>query len=376
MFETKVRSKTIQSVLVLLLGFSLLAFGAPAAHATPTCTPAGDTGLTALMIAHSDQTIMGKTIDATGCDVGIFVPPGSEDLVIKKNDISGAAIHAIFVQDSSEITITRNNVHDNSAGVPAVSCDFVHEGPCLNEGKAIQLVGTSDSVVSHNSVHDDRFGGIAVTDDGPVDPGALYPGNLHHANNNLISDNKIFKVSNDCGIVLAVYNQESAKNNVITGNDVEGSMPPFGVNPYVGQIVIAGDGPNATIRNTIISHNTLNGSTLPGIVVHSNAPGDRIKGTRIIHNTLGNNGYYPSFFSSPNTPVADNGTTAISLVAEAYPGITHPPTITDTTLINNTIGSDHNGVWLCKTDDTTIIHTPNHKSDVDNSVVVCAAGGD
>jgi parallel beta-helix repeat protein len=377
LFESRIRRpKAIESLLVLLLGFSLLVIGAPAVHATAECSPAGSTGLTTLMIAHSDETIKGKTIDATGCDVAIYVPPGSEDVVIKKNDISGAAIHGIFVQDSREITITHNNVHDNSAGVPAVSCDFVHEGPCVNEGKAIQLVGTSDSEVSHNGVHDDLFGGIAITDDGPVDPGALNPGNPNNANNNLVSDNKIFKVSNDCGIVLAVYNQQTAKNNVIRGNDVEGSQPPFGVNPYVGQIVIAGDGPNATIKNTIVSHNTIHGSTLPGLVLHSNAPGDRIKGTVISNNKLGDNGYYPSFFSTLNTPVAANGTTAISLVAEAYPGMPHPPTITDTTLINNTINPDHIGVWLCKTDDTTIQRTPNHKSEVDIPVLVCANGGD
>jgi hypothetical protein len=109
--------------------------------------------------------------------------------------------------------------------------------------------------------------------------------------------------------------------------------------------------------------------------VHSNAPGDSISGTFIIGNTLGNNGYYPPFFSTPNTPVADNGTTAISLVAEAFPGMQLPPSISGTVLINNTISPDQNGLWLCNTMATTIINTPNQASNVTNPVVTCANGG-
>lgn len=327
------------------------------------------------MTAHSNQVISHKTINAAGCDVGIFVQPGSRNVVITKNDVSGAGIHGIFVQDSSRVTVSWNSVHDNGAGVPAVSCDFVHNAPCVAEGKAIQFDGTSNSIISHNTVTNDGFGGISVADDGPVDPGALHPGTLLGANNNLVIGNHISKVSHDCGIVVAVYNHETAKNNVIIGNDVEGSLPPFGVNPYVGQIVVATDGPNATIRNTLIINNVVNGSTLPGIVLHSNAPGDRIIDTRIIDNTLGFNGYYPPFFSTIHTPVAANGTTGISIVAEAFPGMPQPPTISGTVLVDNTIAPDHIGVWLCNTTHTIIEDTPNDDSNAALSVVTCASGG-
>jgi parallel beta-helix repeat protein len=360
---------------VLLLGLSLVPFGVQAAHASPSSSPAGSSGLTTLMTAHSGQMISGKTIDAAGCDVGIYVPPGSNNVRITRDDISGAGIHGIFVQDSSRIFISNNNVHDNSAGVPAVSCDFVKSGPCVAEGKAIQLDGTSNSIIARNLITNDQFGGIGVADDGPIDPGALMPGALSPANNNIVMGNQIINVAHDCGIVVAVYNQEIASNNLVINNDVEGSLPPFGVNPYVGQIVVATDGPGATIQNTFLVNNIVNGSTLPGIVVHSNAPGDLIVGTFIIGNTLGNNGYYPAFFASPNTPVADNGTTAISLVAEAYPGMPTPPSISGTVLINNTISPDQNGVWLCKTTGTAIMNTPNQQSSVTNPVVTCANGG-
>ncbi|HEX4921072.1 MAG TPA: right-handed parallel beta-helix repeat-containing protein [Candidatus Bathyarchaeia archaeon] len=368
-------SKTVQLLVISVLALSMAPFAIPYSHAAPSCSPAGSSGLTTLMVAKSGQRISSQTINAAGCDVAIFVPPGSKNVVITRDDISGAGIHGIFVQNSFNILITKNNVHDNSAGVPAVSCDFVKSGPCVNEGKAIQLDGASNSMVSDNKITNDQFGGIGIADNGPVDPGALNPGTLSPANNNIVIGNQIINVAHDCGIVVAVYNQETASNNLILNNNVEGSLPPFGVNPYVGQIVVATDGPNATIRNTFILNNVVNGSTLPGIVVHSNAPGDVISGTFIIHNKLGNNGYYPSFFSSPNTPVADNGTTAISLVAEAYPGMPNPPTISGTVLINNTISADQNGVWLCKTTGTAIINTPNHASTVTNPVVTCGNGG-
>jgi parallel beta-helix repeat protein len=347
----------------------------PALATSPSCSAAGTTGLTTLMTAKSHQVISGKTIDATGCDVGIFVPPGSKNVVIMKDDISGAGIHGIFVQDSSNIAIRNNNVHDNSAGVPTVSCDFVRAGPCVAEGKAIQLDGTSNSIIAHNTITNDQFGAISIADDGPIDAGALNPGTLSPANNNLVIGNQITKVAHDCGIVVAVYNHVTASNNLIINNDVEGSLPPFGVNPYVGQIVVATDGPNATIQNTFIINNVINGSTLPGIVVHSNAPGDTISGTFIAGNELGNNGYYPPFFSTPNTPVAANGPTAISLVAEASPGMPQPPTISGTVLINNAISPDQNGVWLCNTTGTTIINTPDNQSNVTNPVVTCENGG-
>ena len=356
--------------LIVLLAF---AFAAPPAHAVPNCSSAGSTGLTTLITASSGQVIKGQNIHASGCDVGIFVPPGSTNVVIMKNTITGAGVHGIFVQDSRNVVINQNTVTGNSAGVPAVSCDFIAP-PCVNEGKAIQLSGTSNSIVLHNIVTNDLFGGIAVTDDGAVDPGALNSGSSLPALNNLVIGNYISKVSNDCGIVLAVYNEQLASRNMILNNQVFGSEPPFGVNPYVGQIVIATDGPNAAIQDTIVFGNTIIGSTLPGIVVHANVPGDSISGTIIKQNVLGNNGYYPSFFSSPNTPVASDGPTGIALEAEAY-GQLAAPTISGTTLVHNTIGSDTIGVWLCQTTGTTLNHTPDKGSKVVTAVATCASGG-
>ena len=346
----------------------------PAIAVTNTCTPAGTTGLTTLITAHSGQVISGQTINAKGCDVGVFVPAGSKHVVITGNTIRKANIHAIFAVDSSYITVSRNTVTNNSGGVPALSCDNIAP-PCINEGKAIQFSGVSHSVISNNFVSNDNFGGIAVTDDGPVDPGALSPGTSLPAVDNVVTGNTITKVSNDCGIVLAAYNALTSSGNVISGNTVRGSPPPFGVNPYVGQIVVATDNLNAIILNTLVENNVVVGSTLPGIVVHSNAPGDKISGTTIEGNRLGNNGYYPSFFSTPNTPTVDNGTVGISLVAEAYPPFPGAPTLVHTTVVDNVVSPDTIAVWMCNTAHTSITNTPAPGSSVTTPVEVCSHGG-
>ena len=67
----------------LAFGVTVLAGPAAVAGATPTsCDTAGTTGLTASVVASPGQRIDGGTIDATGCDVGIYVGPGVEHVVV------------------------------------------------------------------------------------------------------------------------------------------------------------------------------------------------------------------------------------------------------------------------------------------------------
>ncbi len=99
--------KLVKLLAIVVLVFSIVPAvqARPVASSTPSCVPAGDTGLTTLIVAKNHQHITGMTIDATGCDVGIFVPPDSKNVVIRDDEIFGANIHAIFVQDSTHILI-------------------------------------------------------------------------------------------------------------------------------------------------------------------------------------------------------------------------------------------------------------------------------
>ncbi len=337
---------------------------------TPSCSPAGSTGLTAALIATSNQVIT-SSVDGTGCNVGIFVGPGVTGVVIMGATVTGAGDHAIFAQDTSGLVIMGSTITGN--GINPQTCDIPGIHPCIAEDKAVELVGTSNSVIAHNDVSHNGFGGIGISDDGTdIDPGAFNPGSAPMpAVGNVVSGNTILMNLNDCGVVVAAYNANvGAANNVVVGNTVTGDTPPFGRGKADGQIVVATDGPFTSVMNTIVANNVITGSELPGIVVHSNAPGDVISGTILAKNSISNNGYYPIFFSSPNTPNSDP--TGIALVAEVGSGTGMDPMLTGTVLASDTVTSNTIGLWLCGTSGTVMAH---FVTDSATPMTTCAAGG-
>ncbi len=352
------------------------------AHGALACSPAGNTGLTAKQILTSNQQLIGVTVDATGCDVGIYIGPGTNTVLISGVKVSGANEHGIFVQDASHVTIQYSVVTGNGVAGHACPPSGVAPPTCIAEDKGIELAGTSDSTVTHNVVsYNHADGGIGVADDGPTDPGApgTFPGNSHGAKNDVVSDNLIINNSNGCGIVIAAYNQGTPVDNVqVTGNTIIGSAPGQGQffppsGSYIGQIVVATDGPLAQISNSQVVGNKLDGSELPGIVVHSNVFGDVITQTLIQDNVIADNGYYPGLPSStPNGPGVSQGTTGIALIAEVGGTDAPPPVLSHSNVSGNTILNDTNAVWICGTDHTNIHQLQGNAA---NSVVTCHAGG-
>jgi parallel beta helix pectate lyase-like protein len=343
-------------IILFVIGFVLPIF--PVNVHASVCSSAGDTSLTASLIAHPDQMITGR-VDASGCDVGIYVGPGVGGVVIANATVTGANDHAILVQDA-ENTLIEDSLITANGLAPHPICAFGTPSnsthPCIANDYEVLLVGTSHALVKGNTVSfNPTDGGIAVADDGPANPGAPNPGTPHQSIANIIMSNLIENNIPGCGILVASYNSgqnAGALGNIVTGNLVLGSTPDVGL--YNGQIVIAANAPNTVITGTIISDNVVDGSVLPGIAVHANAPADVISDTIIQNNLISNNGYYPPTFASPNTPTGSNGTVGISLVAEAYPGMSSPPTLTDTSIISNTVLNDKYGLWTCSTSGTTV----------------------
>lgn len=322
-----------------------------------SCSPAGDTGLTAAVVANSNQVITGM-INAAGCDIGIYVGPGIE-VVIANATVTGANDHGILVQDTTN-TVIENSLITANGIAPYAACPFgtpsTPSKPCIANNYQVLLVGTSHALIKGNTVSfNPADGGIAIADDGPANPGAPNPGTPHQSVANIITNNLVENNIPGCGILVASYNSgpsAGAVGNIITWNLVLGSTPDAGL--YNGQIVMAANAPNTVISDTVISDNIVDGSVLPGIAVHANAPGDVISHTTIENNLISNNGYYPPEFASPNTPTILNGTVGISLVAEAAPGMPSPPTVTGTSIVSNTIMNDKYGVWTCNTANTNI----------------------
>jgi len=333
-----------------------------------------------MVVTHSHTTISGKTINATGCDVGIYVSPGLSFVTITSTTVTGAGQHGIFVQDDSHVAITHNFVFRN--GVAGIACPAAGPPPpgCIPEDKGIQLVGTSDSIVSHNVVSNNTAdGGIGIGDDGSQNPGAPLgtAGATLKATNDVVSYNTIDDNTKGCGIVIATYNPGVGITNVtVLGNTIIGQAPgtPIGpTGPFIGQIVVATDAPSVTISNVKVIGNSLNGAFLPGIVLHANVFGDKILNTRIVGNTVANTGYYPGPpNATSNTPTSFQGTTGISIVAENTASTSPRAVISHTTISGNTVLGVNNGVWLCFTKHTTITGEGGNPA---NAKVTCVSGG-
>lgn len=385
-------------IIISTLSILLIATVAPrvAAVSPSECVPAGATGLTAFMVASSHQVIKGISVDATGCDVGIYIGPGSTHVVIKDVTVTGANDHGIFVQDASHITVEHSLVTGN--GVARHACPTpVSPPPCIREDKAVELVGTSNSIITDNVVSRNAAdGAIGISDDGPAsvggNPGALTDSATapHSSQNDRVTRNVIVDNTNGCGIIVAGYDANVGVRNIeVRDNTIVGiapaspdQLPPFGgpfggPGSFDGQIVVAADGPFTTVSNVEVVGNNLDGSLLPGIVLHSNIFGDTISNINIERNTLTDNGWYPPFFGPPgdtNVPLFPD-TTGISVVAEVgiFPSSLGPaPVISHTTLDSNTVLGDKIGVWLCGTDHTMI-------SDLEGNPTIpqqiCEAGG-
>jgi hypothetical protein len=371
--------------LITLVAFLLLPIALPSVAADSgksSCLVAGKTTLTAsLVITHSHTTISGKTINAQGCDVGIYVSPGLSWVTIKNDIVTGANQHGILVQDDSHVTIENNVVTGN--GVKTEVCPPSGTPPpgCIPENKPIELVGTSYSLVTKNVVSfNGADGGIGIADDGSQNPGAPLgvAGLSMKATNDVVAWNNIDDNTMGCGIVVAAYNPDVGVSKILLEhNTIVGSSPAqvmSGAPAYIGQIVVATDAPDTTISNVRVQYNILDGSFLPGIVLHANVFEDKILNTKIIGNTLEDNGYYPGPPSSTsNTPTSMQGTTGISIVAENPPPPNLPPAVISQTWIShNTITSDQIGVWLCYTTHTTIIDIDGNPT---TPMTTCVAGG-
>ena len=351
------RATVVGTTLILAVAGLLFPLWSPGAAAQPggalggdpTCHSAGATGLTAAIVAVPHEVIRG-TINAQGCDVGVYVGPGVTHVVITDARVMNANDHGILVQDTSGVTIRGNAVVHN--GLAPHTCG---SPPCIAEDKAIQLSGTHGVVVRNNVVRGNLAdGGIGVSDDGPIDPGALASGTLTAGTGNVIANNRILDDAFGCGIVVAAYNAGAGvSDNTVRDNLVVGSAP--GTGPFVGGIVVAADTPGTWVWGNVVAHNRIFQSVILGIVVHSNAPGDKVWNNTLWSNVISTSG----FEGPPNDPTVPTG---IEVVAEAAPGEPNAPMLANTTVAHDTVNHDAIGVWLCDETHTQIVDLDGHAS--------------
>ena len=348
-------------LVALLGGASLLVAPAGAAYAAVAragaaspaggCVPAGASKLTAKLVAHAHETVTG-TVEASGCDIGIYVPPGAVGVVVRGATVTGAADQGILVQDANGVLIEDSTVTGNLVR-PDV-CPFPPakpKGPCIVDAKAVELVGSSHSTIEGNTIVANLGeGGIGVFDDGPQSPGTLGTGLPRPAVGNLVEHNVVVNNPRGCGIVVSTH----VVGEAVTGNRV---IDNVSVGNAEG-VVVADNMPHTELAGTVVRGNVANDRVAPGIVLNSLAPGDVVSGTLVEDNVLSDNGGLPPFEHLPGYVSKPTG--VIVVTAGLPPGTpkgTVAPVQEGVRLVGNVISDEGWGIWSTPQNHLTITGT-------------------
>jgi len=312
-----------------------------------SCTSAGTTGLTAAVIATTGTPINSTTngsatINATGCDYGIYVGPGVTGVTIGGATaalgvtVSGANDTGIFVEQVATGTTTIEN--------DTVQNNGVNPNPKIGSFGGIVLAGVTGALVENNTVQNNGGGGVFVNDNGPIDPGSptAGPGAPVASANDNVENNTITGNYGSCGIVYSTHNSGgSITGGIISGNTITGHIGVFkATGPDLGGIVLATASAGATLSGTTVSANTISNSFEGGIIVHSHAPSDVVSGVSITGNTVGPANNWGSTNGPPTTAGIIIGVDQLPVPAAIA------PKITTTSVTANTIMGQFYGLWM------------------------------
>jgi hypothetical protein len=312
------------------------AVSAGPAQAAEKCTPnVGNTGLSAAVVAHAHQRIAHRTIDATGCDIGIFVGQNVSHVAIDSVTVSHANFQGILAQKTSHVTIEDSTVTDNGFNTLDPSAPALPSGvhSFVGQSFAISLFGVSYSTVKDNKVYNNGRGGIGLMDNGPNDPGARTQdasAPLVPSSHDTITGNSTWANYNGCGIVAATQNVKgrlshlSIRDNRITGTG-------FGAaGPDIGGIVVAADLPGSRVSHVNVNDNEVRDSFEAGLIVNSEAPGSATDAVNLFDNEVSGNNV--GHLEAPNTA---------GVVTFAAPGAANHRT----RIRDNDISDQFYGIW-------------------------------
>lgn len=308
------------------------------ASAAPSCIPnVNNSRLSAAVVAKSGQRIVGRTIDTT-CDIGIFIGPGTSNVTISGVTVTGAHYQGILAENAAHITvenstITGNGFHTINPHAPALPGSGLHS--YVGQAFAISLFGVTSASVRGNTVTNNGRGGIGIMDNGPNNPGTIAQNKkakLFGSNGVSVVDNTMSADFNGCGIVAATQNFGGRLSNIaISGNTIKGTGMDKVKGPDVGGIVVAADLPNSSVRNVLVSNNTVADSFEGGVIVNAEAPGSSTGNVMVVGNTLTGNNWGKQ--EAPSTA---------GVVVFAAPG---GAMNVGTNVAGNTITGQFYGVW-------------------------------
>lgn len=245
-------------------------------------------------------------IDASQDANGVYID--ASNVTVKGLTIENANDAGLLAMGSGPLTnldIEGNTLEDNAQTTPPSA---------IGDWETLHLVGVEDSVVTGNTVDNNKDGGIYLTDE------------TAPSTDNLIADNTVENNAVDCGITLAGHVPgHGVNNNLVVGNTSEG-------NGAAG-IILATAVPGDSVSNNVVEGNTVANNNYGGITLHTHAPGSTVSGNVIEDNLVGR-----------NMDFLDDGYTAgIDLMAAGS-------AIVGTIISGNTISQDYYGVavspWL------------------------------
>ena len=269
---------------------------AGAAQADPSCTAnVGNTGLSAAVVATRGQTISHGTLDASGCDIGIYIGHGARYVTVHDMKVTGAAFQGIFAEKTSHVRITDSTVTNNAFGTIDTSVKPLPGSGVqsrVGQAFAISLFGVRYAEVEDNWVYNNGRGGIGVMDNGPMDPGAITQdptAPLVLSSHVEVEGNHLWANYNGCAIVAATQNFGGYLTRLeISDNRITGTG--FGAaGPDIGGIVVAADLPGSKVTYADVEHNKVAGSFEAGVLVNAEAPGSWTTAVHVHDNSLSGN---------------------------------------------------------------------------------------
>lgn len=325
------------------LGTGAVAAAQPASAADCVANVA-DSGLSAAVVATSHETIAHKTIDAQGCDIGIFVGPGVTGVTIDGVKITGAGFQGIFAEKTSGLTVEHSTLTDNGFGsiddsAPATAAG-VHS--LVSQSFAISLFGVSDSTVEDNAVFNNDRGGIGIMDNGPNDPGTItqdHTAALVASAGDKVIGNRVTKNYNGCAIVLATQNVGGSLSNLVVARNTVTGTGMSANGPDIGGIVVAADPPNSTVSDVSVLRNKVTGSWEGGLIVNAEAFNASTTDVQLIGNTAIRNNL--GHLEAPNTA----GIIVFAAPSQKNPPKTNPAQNVGTVLSGNHLAGQAYGVW-------------------------------
>jgi hypothetical protein len=302
------------AALVLAAGM-LGATSAPAAHAQSTCESTGFAGMTAAVV-NPTHPVSG-TVDAAGCDIGVFYGHGHHGTIIGAH-ISGATAFGVVVAGAN-VTISKSSV----TNIPGARGGG-DEGGCEEEGEEGDTGGCSGGGGSEGAGEGGEFGYIGS----------------RHGTGILVTDGGKSTITGD---YVASYGRRGISVSgpgamaTITGNTITGSGPNSGTGMQMGQSgVWIANGGMAVISYNTISNNLIVGSgpasnaiMVAGGSAHNGQP-NYTTGIQISGNVLRNNviGVLLSNLPVPSTPTSnrvDGNTITLSVTVPPGPGESSEP---------------------------------------------------